>query len=66
VQDIPGVDGAALLEAIIHQADMEPGWVEYDITNPQSGAIQTKMSYVTKVDDLYVGCGVYKSLTKVA
>ncbi len=63
VQDIPGVDGASLLEAIVAQAELEPGWVEYDITNPQTGAVQTKMSYVTKVDDLYVGCGVYKSLT---
>ena len=63
VQDIPGVDGAALLEAIVSQAELEPGWVEYDITNPQSGAVQTKMSYVVKVDDLYVGCGVYKTLT---
>jgi methyl-accepting chemotaxis protein len=63
VQDIPGVDGAALLEAIVSQAELEPGWVEYDITNPQTGTVQTKMSYVTQVDDLYVGCGVYKSLT---
>ena len=66
VQDIPGVDGEALLEAIVAQAELEPGWVEYDITNPQSGSIQTKMSYVTKVDDLYLGCGVYKSLTTLA
>jgi hypothetical protein len=35
--------------------------VEYDIVNPVNGSIQTKMSYVTQVDDLYVGCGVYKS-----
>lgn len=63
VQDIPGVDGNALLEAIVSQAEIEPGWVEYGITNPQTGAVQTKMSYVTRVDDLYVGCGVYKSLT---
>jgi methyl-accepting chemotaxis protein len=62
VQDIPGVNGQALLEAIVGQAEQEPGWVEYDITNPASGRIQTKMSYVVKVDDLYVGCGVYKSM----
>jgi methyl-accepting chemotaxis protein len=61
VQDIAGVDGEALLASIVAQADIEPGWVEYDITNPASGRIQTKMSYVCKVDDLYVGCGVYKS-----
>lgn len=62
VQDIPGVDGQALLDAIVSQAESEPGWVEYDITNPASGRVQTKMSYVVKVDDLYVGCGVYKSM----
>ncbi len=64
VQDIPGVDGQALLEAIVAQAEVEPGWVEYDITNPANGRIQTKMSYVVKVDDLYVGCGVYKSMVQ--
>ena len=26
------------------------GWVEYDIVNPASGAVQAKMSYVVKVD----------------
>ena len=61
VQDIAGVDGQALLESIVLQAETEPGWVEYDIVNPTTGHIQTKMSYVMKVDDLYVGCGVYKT-----
>ena len=61
VQDIPGVDGEALLQAIVLQAQAEAGWVEYDIVNPLTGAVQTKMSYVTQVDDLYIGCGVYKS-----
>lgn len=61
VQDIPGVNGQALLESIVAQAEQQPGWVEYDISNPQTGRVQTKMSYVTQVDDLYVGCGVYKS-----
>lgn len=64
VQDIPGVDGQTLLQSIVTQAESEPGWVEYDITNPASGRIQTKMSYVVKVDDLYVGCGVYKSVVQ--
>jgi methyl-accepting chemotaxis protein len=62
VQDIPGIDGQGLLEAIVAQAEREPGWVEYDITNPATGAVQTKMSYVQQVDDVYVGCGVYKNL----
>jgi len=62
VQDIPGIDGQGLLEAIVTQAEREPGWVEYDITNPATGAVQTKMSYVQQIDDVYVGCGVYKNL----
>lgn len=62
VQDVAGVDGNALIEAIIQQAEASPGWVEYEIANPLNGEVQTKMSYVLKVDDVYVGCGVYKSL----
>jgi signal transduction histidine kinase len=62
VQDIPGIDGQGLLNAIVSQASREPGWVEYDITNPATGVVQTKMSYVQQVDDVFVGCGVYKNL----
>lgn len=62
VQDIPGIAGDQLVADIVAQADQGPGWVEYDITNPASGAVQTKMSYVSRVgNDLYVGCGVYKT-----
>lgn len=62
VQDIPGIDGQGLLDAIVNQASHEPGWVEYDITNPATGKVQTKMSFVQQVDGLYAGCGVYKNL----
>ena len=62
VQDIAGIDGEGLLHTIMAQANYEPGWVEYDITNPTTGVVQTKMSYVCAVDDLFVGCGVYKNL----
>ena len=64
VQDIPGVQGDALLAAIVRQADVAPGWAEYDITNPATQAVQTKMSYVMRLGGLYVGCGVYKSLVQ--
>jgi methyl-accepting chemotaxis protein len=62
VQDIAGIDGQGLLESIIAQANREPGWVEYDITNPATGHIQTKMSYVMSIDEVFLGCGVYKDL----
>ena len=62
VQDVAGIDGAGLLQTIFAQAGYEPGWVEYDITNPTTGRVQTKMSYVLSVDGLSLGCGVYKNL----
>ncbi|AVS99317.1 chemotaxis protein [Paracidovorax avenae] len=62
VQDIPGIDGARLVEDIVAQAERAPGWVEYDITNPATGKVQTKMSYVQALEGVYLGCGVYKSL----
>jgi hypothetical protein len=62
VQDIGSIDGAGLLQAIIAQADREPGWVEYDISNPLTAQVQTKMSYVERCGDLYLGCGVYKAM----
>jgi hypothetical protein len=62
VQDLQGIDGTGLLTSIFAQADTEPGWVEYDITNPTTGQVQTKMSFVQLVGDLAVGCGVYKNL----
>jgi signal transduction histidine kinase len=65
VQDVPGIDGAGLLQAIIHQCHYEPGWVEYDIHNPTNGQVQTKMSYVQEHDGMYLGCGVYKNLLNI-
>jgi signal transduction histidine kinase len=62
VQDVPGIDGDGLIASIVNQASIGPGWVEYDITNPATGKVQTKMSYVVQVDDVYTGCGVYKNL----
>lgn len=62
VQDIPGIDGQGLVDDIIAQARREPGWVEYDINNPTTGRVQTKMSFVQLIDGLYLGCGVYRNL----
>ena len=62
-RDIPGVNAQAMMSAIIAQTAREPGWVEYDITNPATARVQTKMSYMHQItDDLFLGCGVYKNL----
>jgi signal transduction histidine kinase len=65
VQDIPGVNGQGLLDDIMAQATVAPGWVEYDIANPATGVVQAKMSYVSALqgtDGFAIGCGVYKQL----
>lgn len=62
-RDIPGVDASTMMRAIVTQATREPGWVEYEITNPTTGQVQTKMSFMHQLtDDLFLGCGVYKNL----
>jgi len=62
VQDIPGIAGDQLVHDIWAQAERGPGWVEYDITNPATGKVQTKMSFVQGLGDVVLGCGVYKTL----
>lgn len=61
VQDLPGTDGQGLLKLIVQQADSGPGWVEYEIANPKTGKINAKMSFVVRLGELYVGCGIYKN-----
>lgn len=36
------------------------GWVDYNYTNPKSGKIEDKTSYVENLDGWVVGCGIYK------
>ncbi len=62
VKDNPGVDGAKLVRDAFEQAEHGGGWVDYHFTNPQTGAVDLKTSYVLPVSaDLVIGCGVYKS-----
>ncbi len=62
MQDLRGMGGASLLAAIFSQANIAPGWVKYDIANPTTRQVQTKMSFVQLRDDLAVGYGVCKNL----
>ena len=44
-----------------HACDQEQGgWVTYSITNPLTGELQAKISYVVPLDDnRLLGCGCY-------
>jgi hypothetical protein len=62
VKDNPGVDGAKLVSDAFEQAARGGGWVDYIFTNPQTGSVDLKTSYVVPVSNtLILGCGVYKS-----
>ena len=36
------------------------GWVDYKWANPVTKKIEKKSTYVLKVDDYFLGCGIYK------
>jgi methyl-accepting chemotaxis protein len=36
------------------------GWQDYMFKNPESGDIESKTSYIRRVGDMIIGCGVYK------
>lgn len=38
----------------------KPGWVDYKWTNPTSGQIEAKRTYIEPYDDLGFGVGIYK------
>ena len=36
------------------------GWVDYKWSNPLTKKIENKSTYVQKIDDYFLGCGIYK------
>ena len=36
------------------------GWQDYEFTDPITKKIEHKSAYIEKLDDLIVGCGIYK------
>jgi len=45
-----------------HHRDMHSLRWTVPVTNPATGAGQTKMSYLWQVGKVFVGCGVHKNL----
>ncbi len=59
--DMRDADGTYLIKGLIEVAKTKgSGWFDYKWPNPVSKAIELKTSYVEKLDDLVVGCGIYK------
>jgi methyl-accepting chemotaxis protein len=66
IQDLPGVDGPRLMRDVAERLERGSGWIDYEITNPVSGQVEYKTSYIEPVaPDLVLACGVYKAKTEV-
>jgi signal transduction histidine kinase len=54
-------DGKYFLQDILKMAQTKAGgWVDYKYTNPKTGKVEQKSSYVEGFGDLTIGCGIYK------
>ncbi len=53
-------DGMPFGPAMIAAATPEGAWIDYRWPNPQTGAVESKSSWVVKHDGYIFGCGVYK------
>lgn len=63
--DAPGLDAQQLLDDAWDRCEKGGGWVEYNITNPVTGDVRGKSSYVLPIDgERLVGCGAYRALVE--
>lgn len=59
--DMRDADGTYLIKKLIEVSTTKgKGWVDYKWPNPVTNSVEKKSSYVEKLDDMLVGCGIYK------
>lgn len=59
--DMRDTDGKYIIKSFIETANSKgKGWVDYKWPNPVTKAVESKSSYIEKVDDVIVGSGIYK------
>lgn len=61
LSEIPGLDADKLIDDARQVCDEhQGGWIAYAITNPMTGGVQAKSSYVVPLEgDKFLGCGCY-------
>ena len=61
VHDVPGLDGALVLREFFAAAQRGGDWVDYEVVNPVTGAVDEKTSFILPLGtDRVIGCGVFK------
>jgi len=59
--DLKDPDGKLFMREMVNVAKTKgKGWVDYKWTSPVTKKIGQKSSYVVRVGDLLIGCGIYK------
>lgn len=59
--DLKDPDGKHFVRDFIKVANEKGyGWVDYKWPNPVTTVVENKSTYVEKVDDIVIGCGIYK------
>jgi cytochrome c len=54
-------EGKPMIQEMVKVAkEKGSGWVDYQWPNPVTKAVEGKSGYVERVDDIFVGSGVYK------
>jgi len=63
VIDLRDVDGKYFVKERVEMMSKGPnakGWQDYKFMNPVSRQIEPKSMYLQRMDDMIVGCGIYK------
>lgn len=61
VEEMKDADGTLFIKRFIDIAQTKgSGWTDYKWVDPVTKDIRPKSTYVEKVDDIVIGCGVYK------
>jgi cytochrome c len=59
--ELKDADGEFFIKKFIEVAKTKGnGWVDYKWVNPVSKKIEPKSTYIQKVDEYFLGCGIYK------
>jgi cytochrome c len=59
--ELKDADGKFFIKEFIALAKTKgSGWVDYKWANPVTKKIEPKSTYVQKVDEYFLGCGIYK------
>ena len=61
MSELKDADGKFFIKEFIELAKTKgTGWVDYKWANPVTNKIEPKSTYIQKVDNYFLGCGIYK------